>query len=127
MVLQLVWSGNGVTTEMTGTILSWMQNRDAEGSVLEILERFAAKQPDFPIEIKTVLQHLIVSHHGELDKGALRHPMMLEAMVLNLMDLLDARLEQAFRLIAYPPLPMPRSRLRVLIDYSFAGLTSSRS
>jgi hypothetical protein len=25
---------SGVTTEMTGTILSWMQNRDAEGSVL---------------------------------------------------------------------------------------------
>lgn len=66
---------------------------------LEILERFVAKEADFPIEIKTVLQHLIVSHHGELDKGALRLPMMPEAMVLNLMDLLDARLEQAFRLL----------------------------
>jgi len=43
---------------------------------LEILERYAATQTDFPAEIKTVLQHLIVSHHGDLDKGALRLPMM---------------------------------------------------
>lgn len=66
---------------------------------LEILERFTGKQRGFPVEIKTVLQHLIVSHHGDLDKGALRLPMMPEAIILNLMDLLDARLEQAFRLI----------------------------
>jgi 3'-5' exoribonuclease len=70
---------------------------------LEIPERYIAKQADFPIEIKTVLQHLIVSHHGELDKGALRLPMMPEAMVLNLVDLLDARMEQAFRLIDQAP------------------------
>ncbi len=70
---------------------------------LEILERFAAQQPEFPIEIRTVLQHLIVSHHGDMDKGALRLPMMPEAMALNLMDLLDARMEQAFRLIDQAP------------------------
>lgn len=69
---------------------------------LEILERFTAQQTEFPIEIKTVLQHLIVSHHGDLDKGALRLPMMPEAIVLNLMDLLDARMEQVFRLIDQP-------------------------
>lgn len=70
---------------------------------LEILERFAAQRPEFPTEVKTVLQHLIVSHHGDLDKGALRLPMMPEAMALNLMDLLDARMEQAFRLIDQAP------------------------
>lgn len=70
---------------------------------LEILERYTAKQADFPLDVKTVLQHLIVSHHGDLDKGALRMPMMPEAMVLNLMDLLDARMEQAYRLIDQSP------------------------
>jgi 3'-5' exoribonuclease len=70
---------------------------------LEILERYAAKQAEFPVEMKTVLQHLIVSHHGDLDKGALRLPMMPEAIVLNLMDLMDARIEQAFRLIDQAP------------------------
>ena len=70
---------------------------------LEILERYAARDPDFPIEIKTVLQHLIVSHHGDPDKGALRPPMTPEAIALKLMDLLDARLEQTSRLIDQSP------------------------
>jgi 3'-5' exoribonuclease len=66
---------------------------------LEILERHVAQFPGFPLELKTILQHFVVSHHGELDKGALRTPMFPEAQVLNLIDLIDARLEQAFRLL----------------------------
>lgn len=70
---------------------------------LEILEQHAANLPGFPIEVKTVLQHLIISHHGEIEKGALRAPMFPEALVLSIMDLLDARLEQAWRLIDQAP------------------------
>ena len=66
---------------------------------LEILDRFAASQPAFPRDLKMVLQHLIVSHHGDLDKGALRLPMMPEAIALNLIDLLDARMDQVFRCV----------------------------
>ena len=66
---------------------------------LEILERHVAQFPGFPLDLKTILQHFIISHHGELDKGALRAPMFPEAQVLNLIDLIDARLEQAFRVI----------------------------
>ena len=70
---------------------------------LEILERHLSAIPDFPIEIKSILQHLIVSHHGEIGKGALRAPMFPEALVLSIIDLLDARLEQAWRLIDQTP------------------------
>ncbi len=66
---------------------------------LEILEKHCSRVGDFPIEMKTVLQHLIVSHHGDLDKGALRKPMFSEAFALSILDLLDARLEQVFRLL----------------------------
>ncbi|MBY0502687.1 MAG: HD domain-containing protein [Bryobacteraceae bacterium] len=66
---------------------------------LELLERHVAWVPDFPLDLKTILQHLIVSHHGDLDKGALRRPMFPEALALSLLDLMDARMEQAFRLI----------------------------
>ena len=59
--------------------------------------------PDFPVELKTILQHLIVSHHGDLDKGALRRPMLPEAFALSLLDLLDARMEQVFHLIDSGP------------------------
>jgi 3'-5' exoribonuclease len=70
---------------------------------LEILERHTSRIPDFPIELKTILQHLLVSHHGDLDKGALRRPMLPEAFAFSLLDLMDARLEQAFRLIDSAP------------------------
>jgi len=70
---------------------------------LEILERHVARLPGFPVEVKSMLQHLIVSHHGEIEKGALRTPMFPEAMALSIMDLLDARLEQAWRVIDQEP------------------------
>jgi len=70
---------------------------------LEILERHVVRLEGFPIEIKTMLQHLIVSHHGEIEKGALRAPMFPEALALSIADLLDARLEQAWRLIDQAP------------------------
>jgi 23S rRNA maturation-related 3'-5' exoribonuclease YhaM len=44
---------------------------------LEILERHVGRFPGFPLELKTILQHFIVSHHGDLNKGGLRRPMLL--------------------------------------------------
>lgn len=70
---------------------------------LEILERYVSRLVDFPTELKTILQHLIVSHHGDLDKGALRRPMLPEAFALSILDLLDARMEQVLRTIDSAP------------------------
>jgi 3'-5' exoribonuclease len=70
---------------------------------LEILELHALRLPEFPLELKTILQHFIVSHHGDLDKGALRRPMLPEAFALSILDLLDARMEQVFRTIDSAP------------------------
>ncbi len=70
------------------------------GRLRHLVER---PHPQFPVELKTILQHLLVSHHGDLDKGALRLPMLPEAFALSLLDLMDARLEQAFRLIDSAP------------------------
>jgi 3'-5' exoribonuclease len=70
---------------------------------LEILEKHLGRFPDFPADLKTALQHLIVSHHGEVAKGALRAPMFPEAMALHYLDELDARLNQAWHLIDRTP------------------------
>ena len=70
---------------------------------LEILARHVARVPDFSVETKSVLQHLIVSHHGELENGALREPAFPEALVLHALDELDARLDQAYRVIEQTP------------------------
>jgi hypothetical protein len=73
------------------------------GLGLEILERHVAQLEGFPVEIKTMLQHLIVSHYGEIDKGALRRPASPEAILLHYLDEVDSRLEQAWRLIDQAP------------------------
>ena len=94
------------TLELTGVRFAYTTRGQLIEHVtlgLEILERHASRIPEFPIELKTVLQHLLVSHHGDLDKGALRRPMLPEALAFSLLDLMDARLEQAFRLIDAVP------------------------
>ncbi len=73
------------------------------GLGLEILDRHVSRLEAFPVEIKSMLQHLIVSHHGEIDKGALRRPAWPEAILLHYLDEVDARLEQAWRLIDQGP------------------------
>ncbi len=70
---------------------------------LEILEKHLGRFPDLRPEIRTILQHLIISHHGEVEKGALRLPMFPEAIVLHYLDELDARLEQTWRIIDQTP------------------------
>ena len=44
-------------------------------------------------EKSLLLQHLILSHHGEPEKGAVVHPKCAEAEALHMIDLLDSRLE----------------------------------
>ena len=67
---------------------------------LGIIERLAARHPGLAVESKAMLQHLVVSHHGDPEKGALRRPMTPEAIALSILDLLDARLAQAFSVLA---------------------------
>ena len=46
---------------------------------------------NIPKEISTVLEHLIASHHGKIEYESLKVPMIKEAELLSLLDLLDAR------------------------------------
>ena len=54
--------------------------------------------PDFPGELLMELEHLIVSHHGKVEFGAVREPMTAEAIALHFLDNLDARLAAYFTL-----------------------------
>ena len=46
----------------------------------------------FPPALKTVVQHLLVSHHGQYDFGSPKLPMIREALVFHYMDDLDSKL-----------------------------------
>lgn len=58
----------------------------------KIAEASELMQEPFPNELTLQLQHLIVSHHGRLEFGSPKVPMTLEAVALNFLDDLDAKI-----------------------------------
>ena len=60
---------------------------------LEMLQAKLAKLPAFPPEMKTLLEHLIISHHGEYEFGSPKLPMFPEALMLHYLDDLDSKME----------------------------------
>jgi 3'-5' exoribonuclease len=60
---------------------------------LEMLQAKLVQLPDFPDELKTLIEHLIISHHGQYDFGSPKLPMFPEALVLHYLDDLDSKME----------------------------------
>ena len=49
--------------------------------------------PDFPPKLRSLLEHMIVSHHGELEYGSPKVPVFPEALLLHHLDNLDSKME----------------------------------
>src|SRR6267154_1037776 len=60
---------------------------------LEMLHRKIADVPGFPDPLKTLLEHLIISHHGQYEFGSPKLPMFPEALMLHYLDDLDSKME----------------------------------
>src|SRR3984957_14151612 len=60
---------------------------------LEMLQAKLAQFPDFPRELKILIEHLIISHHGEYEFGSSKLPMFPEALMLHYLDNLDSKME----------------------------------
>jgi len=60
---------------------------------LEMLHDKLTRVPGFPDELKTLVEHLIISHHGEYEFGSPKLPMFPEALVLHYLDDLDSKME----------------------------------
>ncbi len=60
---------------------------------LEMLHKKIALLPGFPAELKVLLEHLIISHHGEYEFGSPKLPMFPEALMLHYLDDLDSKME----------------------------------
>jgi 3'-5' exoribonuclease len=60
---------------------------------LEMLHKKLLGLPDFPTELKTLVEHLIISHHGQYEFGSPKLPMFPEALLLHYMDDLDSKIE----------------------------------
>ena len=60
---------------------------------LEMLHEKLAHIPGFPDELKILLEHLIISHHGQYEFGSPKLPMFPEALMLHYLDDLDSKME----------------------------------
>jgi 3'-5' exoribonuclease len=58
-----------------------------------LAERTMDSLPDFPPRLKTLVLHMILSHHGKLEFGSPKLPMIPEALMLNFIDDLDAKMQ----------------------------------
>jgi 3'-5' exoribonuclease len=82
--------------------LSWNTGFDytVEGVLLghiqmgvDLAEKTIAGLPGFPDRLRTLVLHMILSHHGKLEFGSPKLPMIPEALVLNFLDDLDAKMQ----------------------------------
>jgi 3'-5' exoribonuclease len=62
---------------------------------LEAVLRAIDRIPGFPPELKTVVQHVLISHHGEYEFGSPKLPMIREALVFHYLDDLDSKMAAA--------------------------------
>jgi 3'-5' exoribonuclease len=60
---------------------------------LEMLQAKLAELPGFPAELKTLLEHMMISHHGQYEFGSPKLPMFPEALMLHYLDDLDSKME----------------------------------
>jgi 3'-5' exoribonuclease len=60
---------------------------------LEMLHEKLAQIPGFPDELKILIEHLIISHHGQYEFGSPKLPMFPEALMLHYLDDLDSKME----------------------------------
>lgn len=56
--------------------------------------------PDFPPKLRTLVEHMILSHHGQSDWGSPRPPMFLEAEILHRADDMDVKVDIIKRALA---------------------------
>jgi len=60
---------------------------------VELVEKTIAGLPGFPGRLRTLVVHMILSHHGKLEFGSPKLPMIPEALALSFVDDLDAKMQ----------------------------------
>jgi 3'-5' exoribonuclease len=85
-IRELSW-GIGFDYTIEGTLLGHIQMG------VDIVEKAIAGLPEFPSRLRTLVLHMILSHHGKLEFGSPKLPMIPEALALNFVDDLDAKMQ----------------------------------
>jgi 3'-5' exoribonuclease len=102
----------GKTAELSyGTNFEYTNEGQLVGHIVQcviwIEEKVRAVEAEtgkpFPPEIKTALEHLVLSHHGKYEFGSPKLPAMPEAIAIHHIDNLDAKLQMYLQKIEADP------------------------
>ncbi|MDR3571766.1 MAG: HD domain-containing protein, partial [Candidatus Pacebacteria bacterium] len=85
-IRELSW-GVGFDYTIEGTLLGHIQMG------IDLVEKTIDALPRFPSRLRTLVIHMILSHHGKLEFGSPKLPMIPEALALNFVDDLDAKMQ----------------------------------
>jgi len=58
-----------------------------------LVQKWVRQIPDFPERLALEVEHIILSHHGQLEYGSPKTPATAEALVIHFADDLDAKLD----------------------------------
>ena len=89
-IRELTWE-TGFDYTVEGVLLGHIQMG------VDLVEKTIAGLPGFPGRLRTLVLHMILSHHGKLEFGSPKLPMIPEALVLNFLDDLDAKMQAMAR------------------------------
>ena len=85
-IRELSW-GVGFDYTVEGILLGHIQMG------IDLVEKTIDGLTDFPPRLRTLVLHMILSHHGKLEFGSPKLPMIPEALALNFVDDLDAKMQ----------------------------------
>jgi 3'-5' exoribonuclease len=84
-VRELSWDKGGFAYTTQGRLLGHVVLGE------RLVSSYVATLPDFPEELELRLSHVLISHQGETEYGSPERPKTLEALLVHLIDNLDAR------------------------------------
>jgi 3'-5' exoribonuclease len=84
-VRELTWE-TGFDYSVEGVLLGHIQMG------ANLVDKTIAGLPDFPERLRTLVLHMILSHHGKLEFGSPKLPMTPEALALSFIDDFDAKM-----------------------------------
>jgi 3'-5' exoribonuclease len=84
-VRELSWGGGGFAYTTEGRLLGHVVLGE------QLVASYVAALPTFPEELRLRLSHVLISHQGETEYGSPERPKTLEALLVHLIDNLDAR------------------------------------
>lgn len=65
----------------------------------ELVDRHIARIADFPEDLRLLVKHQILAHHGKLEYGSPKVPATVEALLVHYIDDLDSKVNSIFGLI----------------------------